>query len=44
MRLDERLAAVTPTGTDHASLHREDIVVLDTDGQLVDGLLKPTSV
>ncbi|MDA8203485.1 MAG: class II aldolase/adducin family protein [Chloroflexi bacterium] len=42
-RIGPDLFAVTPTGTDHASLAPEDIVVLDATGRIVAGRLRPTS-
>lgn len=37
------LVAVTPTGVDYAELRPEDIPVVDLGGEIVDGVLKPTS-
>lgn len=37
------LVAVTPTGVDYAALTPADIPVVDLDGKLTDGALKPTS-
>ncbi|WP_116200283.1 class II aldolase/adducin family protein [Amycolatopsis circi] len=37
------LVAVTPTGVDYAALTPADIPVVDLDGNLADGSLKPTS-
>lgn len=37
------LVAVTPTGVDYAALTPADIPVVDLDGKLADGALKPTS-
>ena len=42
-RIGRDFFAVTPTGTDHASLAVADIVVLDAAGRIVDGRLAPTS-
>lgn len=37
------LVAVTPSGVDYAALTAEDIPLVDTLGNVVDGVLKPTS-
>jgi L-fuculose-phosphate aldolase len=37
------LVAVTPTGTDYATMEPVDVAVVDLDGALVDGVLRPTS-
>ncbi|MCG3750148.1 class II aldolase/adducin family protein [Amycolatopsis sp. Poz14] len=37
------LVAVTPTGVDYAALTPADIPVVDLDGKIADGALKPTS-
>jgi L-fuculose-phosphate aldolase len=42
-RVDESLVAITPTGGDFASLAAEQVVVVDLDGDPVEGDLLPTS-
>lgn len=37
------LVAITPTAIPYASMHVEDIVILDQEGKLVDALWRPTS-
>lgn len=37
------LVAVTPTGTDYDTMEPADVAVVDLDGRLVDGALRPTS-
>ena len=37
------LVAVTPTGTDYDTMGPADVAVVDLDGRLVDGALRPTS-
>lgn len=41
-RIDDNLIAITPSGMDYYSLEPEDIVVLNMDGELVDGNRKPS--
>lgn len=36
------LIAVTPSAADYATMHVEDIVVIDTDGRVVEGRWRPT--
>lgn len=38
----ENLVAITPSGMDYLSLEKEDIVLSDFDGQLVEGKRKPS--
>lgn len=40
---DLNLFAISPSGRDYYSLTPEDIVILDMDGEIVDGELKPSS-
>jgi len=37
------LVAVTPTGTDYDTMEPADVAVVDLDGRVVDGALRPTS-
>lgn len=37
------LVAVTPSGVDYATMTPDDVCVVDLDGVLVDGVLRPTS-
>lgn len=39
----ERLIAITPTGLDYYKLNPSDIVVVNHEGQIIDGDTKPTS-
>lgn len=38
----EKLMAITPSGVDYDEIHTEGIVIMDFDGQVVDGRLKPS--
>lgn len=40
---EERLMAITPSGIDYFKLKPEDIVIMDLDGNIVDGIQKPSS-
>ena len=40
---EEKLMAITPSGMDYFELKPEDIVVMDIDGDVVDGKRKPSS-
>lgn len=42
VRVDD-LVAVTPSGVDYETMAPEDVVVVDLDGTVVDGSLRPTS-
>lgn len=43
LRVNERLFLITPKGKCYERLRREDIVLLDLDGNLVDGTKEPSS-
>lgn len=40
---EERLVAIKPTGIEYFDLEPEDVVVLDPEGRIVEGRLKPSS-
>ncbi len=40
---EEKLVAIKPSGMDYFSIHPEDVVVVDLEGNIVDGHLKPSS-
>lgn len=40
---EKGLMAITPSGIDFFETHEEDIVIMDTDGNIVEGIRKPSS-
>lgn len=42
-RINDTLVAITPSGRNYLTLRPEDIVVLDLQGNIIDGSLKPSS-
>jgi L-fuculose-phosphate aldolase len=40
---EQGLVAIKPSGVDYTTITPEDVVVLDLDGQVVDGIRKPSS-
>ncbi len=40
---EEKLMAITPSGIDYFKLKPEDIVIMDLDGNIIDGIQKPSS-
>ncbi len=40
---DQKLMAITPSGIDYFKLKPEDIIIMDLDGNIVDGTQKPSS-
>ncbi len=43
IRHNEILVAITPSGVDYDSMIPEDVVIVDLNGQVIDGNLKPSS-
>lgn len=43
VRVRDDLVAVTPSGVDYETMTPEDVVLVDLDGAVVDGCLRPTS-
>ncbi|AZR71945.1 hypothetical protein BBF96_00095 [Anoxybacter fermentans] len=43
IRHQEILVAITPSGVDYESMIPEDVVIVDLNGQVIDGDLKPSS-
>ena len=40
---EKRIIAIKPSGVDYNKLTQEDIVLIDLDGKIIDGALKPSS-
>lgn len=40
---DKKLLAISPSGVDYDKLKSEDVVVMDLEGNIADGVLKPSS-